>query len=77
MFGTIGAAPSQPACTPTRRDAQFAVLCVADGTSIKGVVQRLGWKPDSARAMIIGLRSDGYQMRRCCVGGSTICRVSL
>lgn len=77
MIGKIGAASPQSACTPTRRDALFAVLCVAGGTSIQGVVQRLGWKPDSARAMIIGLRSDGYQIRRCCVGGTTICRVSL
>lgn len=77
MIGKIGAAPSQSACTPTRRDALFAVLCVADGTSIEGVVQRLGWRPHSSRAMVTGLRNEGYHMRRGCVGGITICRVSL
>ena len=85
MFGKTSTVPWQPddtlavspARTSTRRDALLDMLRTKEGASIEHIVQRFGWKPHSARAMLTGLRKAGYHVQRDSVGGITTYRVSL
>jgi hypothetical protein len=72
---TIDTDSPSPTSVPSRREALLDMLRAPGGASIEDLVDRFGWKPHSARAMLTGLRKAGHDVQRDKAGSVTVYRV--
>ena len=71
-------AEKQPPCAlpPTKKEAVLNLLRAPEGITLRTIAAATSWQPQTARAVLTGLRKKGYSIERSSRDGATCYKIA-